>query len=48
MAPLNAAPRAVSKTSLGLLVGPLDAELRATTCFGFVIYRVPFIWVLLF
>jgi len=37
MAPLNAAPRAVSKTSLGLITGPVDPELRTTTCFGFVI-----------
>ena len=32
MAPLDAAPRAVSKTGLGSVKGPLDVEFWATAC----------------
>ena len=40
---LDAAPRAVSKTSLGLIERPVVAKLRATT----LLFIVPFIWMLL-
>ena len=43
MAPLDVAARAVSRTSLGFILGPVVAELGATT----LLFIVPFIWMLL-